>query len=333
MRRSAEKDDDIHGPNPFGVLPALSVAEHEGDVPDATAMFQIQRADPGSGRAREGRAHEAGHQVVILRRSGRSRRSRRSSCSYGRAAAGRRRATTRSVKGKVGGDHGRGENKARQRRHEEPEGRGDEKACHRSVFFRNQLIGGTPASSRSAPPFFRWQSMQKPIWKSTFWSLSAFFTSPWQTGAIEFGPLDVGDMIKEDEVGHPEDANPRHGLARLQVAFLVGYLRVLRYDVFMAVEAFSTAGSPALGDRSTPVWQNRQFISLTPAWTRWLNGIGWAGPRRASARNRNRTCRRRCMPMSKMVGHAPCLMARASFQDGLAIRRIPGRRRAGPSSA
>ncbi len=103
---------------------------------------------------------------------------------------------------------------------------------------------------------------------------------PMTMGAIELGPGYMRLMMEKDEIGHPEDtlSTVRAFPHRNKLfSFLISGWSGITYS--WQKKHFSTSGIPASWDLSTKEWQKRQSICFTPAWTRWLKGIGcWARP-------------------------------------------------------
>jgi hypothetical protein len=65
--------------------------------------------------------------------------------------------------------------------------------------------------------------------------------------AIELSPFQVGDMVKEYEVGHPEYPYPGNRRAGAEIALLVFDLRMVRDDVFVAEKAFRNRWQARIG--------------------------------------------------------------------------------------
>ena len=56
--------------------------------------------------------------------------------------------------------------------------------------------------------------------------------------AIEFAPFQMGNVVKKDEIGHPENPLPGNGCVGVQILFLFFDLRVVRDHIFVAEETF-----------------------------------------------------------------------------------------------
>ena len=65
-------------------------------------------------------------------------------------------------------------------------------------------------------------------------------------GAIEPGPLNVGNVVEKDEIGNPEDAHPGDRLLLVEMLLLFQDLRVLGNDIFMAEKTFCHRRNPCI---------------------------------------------------------------------------------------
>jgi len=57
----------------------------------------------------------------------------------------------------------------------------------------------------------------------------------------------MGDMIKVNKIGNPEDAFPWHRLAGPVIAIFFDDLRVVRNNIFVAVKTFFKGGQTCIG--------------------------------------------------------------------------------------
>ena len=64
------------------------------------------------------------------------------------------------------------------------------------------------------------------------------FYIPVAFGAVEPGPLYVGNMVEIDEIGNPEDAHPGDRLLLLKMLLFFQDLRMLGNNIFMAEKTF-----------------------------------------------------------------------------------------------
>ncbi len=66
-------------------------------------------------------------------------------------------------------------------------------------------------------------------------------------GAVEFGPLDMGDVVEEDKVRNPVNPDPRNRLSAIKMLLFLYDLGVMGNDVLMTVEALFHRGNPRVG--------------------------------------------------------------------------------------
>jgi len=66
-------------------------------------------------------------------------------------------------------------------------------------------------------------------------------------GAVEFGPLDMGDVVEEDKVRNPVDPDPGNRLSAIEMLLFLHDLGVLRDNVLMTKETLFHRGNPSVG--------------------------------------------------------------------------------------
>ena len=65
--------------------------------------------------------------------------------------------------------------------------------------------------------------------------------------AIEFAPFQMGNVIKKDEIGHPENPLPGNGCVSVQILFFFFDLRVVPDHVLVAEETFFYGRQAGIG--------------------------------------------------------------------------------------
>ena len=66
-------------------------------------------------------------------------------------------------------------------------------------------------------------------------------------GAVEFGPLDMGDVVEEDKVRNPVNPDPGNRLSAIKMLLFLYDLGVMGNDVLMTVEALFHRRNPRVG--------------------------------------------------------------------------------------
>ena len=66
-------------------------------------------------------------------------------------------------------------------------------------------------------------------------------------GAVEFGPLDMGNVAEEYKIRDPVNADPGHRLSLVKMLLFLHDLGMLGNDVLVAVETLLHGGNPGVG--------------------------------------------------------------------------------------
>jgi hypothetical protein len=140
--RQGQEYQDVRRPNPLRILPALGIPQGEGDTAGGHSQIVNPQSCPPQPLAVQGGPYQGGDEIVNSSQEGSPYEPK--DHQVGVDGPDSPEDEPGDPLQEIGGHQGNGPDKARQSRHNEPGGRGNEKAADRSICARVRWLQGKP---------------------------------------------------------------------------------------------------------------------------------------------------------------------------------------------